>query len=216
MEEQFYVVWPLVLLLLLSGRRQHAIRWTITLVVCITVWRVHLVLSGADPERTYNGFDTHSDALLIGCTLALFKPGKEFAQLARRTAVLPVLGIAAILATVGLRTLAAQTIGLTLAALCTAWIITAAREEGWLKKALSLRPLVYTGKISYGLYLWHYPIILMVQAHVHSSKLLTLALACLSYPIAAISFRYVEKRFLKLKAHRVPVATVPSGASVQP
>ncbi|MGF6781625.1 acyltransferase family protein [Paraburkholderia sp. GAS334] len=214
MEEQFYIVWPLLLLLI---HRKHAIRWTMSLIVVITVWRVHLALSGADPERTYNGFDTHADPLFIGCTLALFKPGKRLARLAQRTAVLPVLGIAAILATVGLRTLAAQTIGLTLAALCTAWIITAALEDGWLKRTLSLRPLVYTGKISYGLYLWHYPIIRMIHAHVHLPSMLTLPLALLSYPVAAISFWYVEKRFLKLKArYRVPVVTVPSVAGVQP
>ena len=63
MEEQFYLLWP-VLLAFIFARR--AICCILGLIIVMITWRCFLALNGADPERTYNGFDTHGDALLIG------------------------------------------------------------------------------------------------------------------------------------------------------
>ncbi len=70
MEEQFYLLWPAILLLI---RARRPVTLISALVVLVTVWRLVLVLSGAPAERTYNGFDTHADGLLIGSALALFR-----------------------------------------------------------------------------------------------------------------------------------------------
>lgn len=198
-EEQFYLLWPPLLLLI---RLRRPLRWTIALIAIITVWRFHVALSGADPERTYNGFDTHADTLLIGCVLALLKPGRRIAHLAGRTAALPVLGLVAIFTTMGLRTIEAQTVGMTLAALCSAWIVVAALDHGWIARVLSLRPLVFTGKISYGLYLWHFPIIHLLSAYSHLPRLAMLLAACVSYPVAVVSYRLIEQPFLNMKSRR--------------
>jgi peptidoglycan/LPS O-acetylase OafA/YrhL len=68
MEEQFYLLWPALLTLIFARR---AICCILGLIVVMVTWRCFLALNGADPERTYNGCDTHGDALLIGCLLAL-------------------------------------------------------------------------------------------------------------------------------------------------
>jgi peptidoglycan/LPS O-acetylase OafA/YrhL len=198
-EEQFYLLWPPALLLI---RHRRPLCWTIALIALVTLWRFHVALSGADPERTYNGFDTHADSLLIGCTLALIKPGQRIIHLAGRTAVLPVAGLAAIFACMGLRTIETQTVGLTVAALCSAWIIVAALDHGWLARLLSLRPLVFTGRISYGLYLWHFPIIHLAQAHPHLPRIAVLSFAFLSYPVAIASYLLIEQPFLNMKSRR--------------
>lgn len=63
MEEQLYLLWPALLTLIFARR---AICCIFGLIVVMVTWRCFLALNGADPERTYNGFDTHGDALLIG------------------------------------------------------------------------------------------------------------------------------------------------------
>jgi peptidoglycan/LPS O-acetylase OafA/YrhL len=63
MEEQFYLLWPALLTLIFARR---AICCIFGLIVVMVTWRCFLALNGADPERTYNGFDTHGDAPLIG------------------------------------------------------------------------------------------------------------------------------------------------------
>ena len=68
MEEQFYLLWPALLVFIFSRR---AICCVLAMIIAMVTWRCFLALDGADPERTYNGFDTHGDALLIGCLLAL-------------------------------------------------------------------------------------------------------------------------------------------------
>jgi len=63
MEEQFYLLWPALLAFIFTRR---AIPCITGLIIVMVTWRCFLALNGADPERTYNGFDTHGDALLIG------------------------------------------------------------------------------------------------------------------------------------------------------
>ncbi|WP_426527853.1 hypothetical protein [Bradyrhizobium sp. McL0615] len=67
MDEQFHLLWPALLTLIFARR---AICCILGLIVAMVTRRCFLALNGADPERTYNG-DTHGDALLIGCLLAL-------------------------------------------------------------------------------------------------------------------------------------------------
>ena len=71
---------------------------------------------------------------------------------------------------------------------------------------LSAWPLRYFGKISYGLYLYHYPIMLAGKGHAP-----TLVLIGVSFTAAAISYEFVEKPFLKLKAR---ASTSASGSSL--
>ena len=87
MEEQFYILWPGAFILL-RGRRPLA--WLLALIAAVVVWRCVLALGGSNPERVYNGFDTHADTLLIGCALAVAQPGAAARRMAGRFAIVPV------------------------------------------------------------------------------------------------------------------------------
>jgi len=194
MEEQFYLLWPALLALIFARR---AICYILALIIVMITWRCFLALNGADPERTYNGFDTHGDAILIGCLLAL---------LVRRNPDPPIKlskmwlvasgGLLAILFLLPHRTVFAQTAGLSIAALLTAMMIAGLRLESPLKSLLSIRPLVYTGKISYGFYLWHYPIVLGLSQYGIMGKMAALML---SFGLASASYHWIELPFLALK-----------------
>lgn len=199
MEEQFYIIWPTAFLLM-RGRRP--LLWLGTLIAAMVAWRSFLAVGGSNPERLYNGFDTHADTLLIGCALAVARPGEKLRRMAGRFAVVPVIALAAVLGGFTYRSPFVQTVGFSLAGLATAWVIVAAMEPGWVKRALSVRPLVYTGKISYGLYLWHAPILIIGPRYIPGYPALLLIPA--SFAVAALSHAIVEKPFLRLKTRFEP------------
>lgn len=204
MEEQFYLLWPLTLTFI-TPRRPRT--WVLGAIILVFAWRCFLAFSGADPERTYNGFDTHSDALLIGCALALTTLGPWVLKAARAAVAIPLAAMAVMLATMHDQSFFTQTIGLSLTAICAAWIMVVAIDGGWLKRLLSLPPMTYTGRISYGWYLWHYPAIAIIRAHFHNPAAGVVA-AAVSYLVAVASFHFVERPFLRLKARFEPARQV--------
>jgi hypothetical protein len=127
MEEQFYILWPALMLLLY---RRRPLLWISLAIVSIASWRSFLALDGSDPERTYNGFDTHAaDALMIGCAVAVVKFKPWFLQMALKFAVVPISAMIHILLDLQHRTVATQTIGLSAAAIVAAWLMLAAFAE---------------------------------------------------------------------------------------
>ena len=159
------------------------------------MWRFYLCFfAGADPERTYNGFDSHSDGLLIGCLLALGNPHR-FVQTAARYAVIPAIAMLCIFLLLPHRTIFTQTFGLTLSAAISAWLILGAMGEGWLKHWLTRPWMVFTGRISYAWYLWHYPVILWsreIFPQTGAAKYLAMFVAAAAgYLAAAASYRWV-------------------------
>jgi peptidoglycan/LPS O-acetylase OafA/YrhL len=176
LEEQFYVLWPLALLLLcrrrgLAGRLPAVLSGA---VIVIALWRAVLALTGAQWTRMYFALDTRADALMVGCALAAWLRGPRTA-LARPTglsrAVLPVagptaLGLLAVAMVVmpdvsepGARILFEG--GYTVVALVTGVLILALelRRPAWLFRVLAVGPLAWLGRISYGFYLWHFPVV---------------------------------------------------------
>jgi peptidoglycan/LPS O-acetylase OafA/YrhL len=187
---------------------RRAISCILVLIIMMITWRCFLAMNGADPERTYNGFDTHGDALLIGCLLALLvrRNPDPTIKLSEMWLVASA-GLLAILFLLPHRNLFAQTAGLTIAALLTAAMIASLRRETPLKSFLSIRPLVYTGKISYGFYLWHYPIVLGLSKYGNMGKMAALVL---SFGLASASYHWIELRFLaQKKQFAARPATVP-------
>ncbi len=207
MEEQFYLLWPGLFSFVYSRR---PIVWLALAFVVVSAWRVFLASSGADPERTYNGFDTHSDGLVLGCIIALLSRQRLSAVLAQAVAI-PVIGLLLIFFFVHVHTYFAQTAGLGISAILAAWIILALEHDCWLKIFLSAKPLVFTGRISYGWYLWHFPIVRAAQFamtrfhrfHGGRAESIVVDGACfaLSYLVAVFSFRFIETPFLRLKKH---------------
>jgi peptidoglycan/LPS O-acetylase OafA/YrhL len=167
-EEQFYLIWPLLLFAVLrrSGRPPARMLAALIVVVVVARW-ICWDLSQAD--WIYYATTSHCDGLLIGSLLAVL--------LARRPVDAPVpnwsmplawaglAGLMVMMATLRIDGGATYEYGLLLVAVFSAMVIQhlAIAGDGLLIRVLSVRPLVAIGVVSYGLYLYHFPVFKAVQ-----------------------------------------------------
>jgi peptidoglycan/LPS O-acetylase OafA/YrhL len=177
-EEQFYLVWPLVLLLLLHRARRRGRSWrrpgaglAVSLGVFSAVLMAVMFTPGADPTRVYFGTDTRLFDLMAGATIAFIAAARPQPNTnARRTlhvagpvaaAVLGAFWITAGTAT-GLPTDFMFQGGFLICALLAGIVVADARllDRGAFGRVLSVGPLHFLGTISYGVYLWHWPVII--------------------------------------------------------
>ena len=205
-EDQFYLLWPVLLFALIryAGRR-GALVATLVLIVACAAWRIVLTLNGETIERLYNGFDTRCDTLLVGCALALSGIGRPDGAPAVAAAV-RVLWLPCVAALVAIMA-AFQWVdrpmflgGYTLVALLGAVLILATLQQTRFARVMEYTPLVATGRISYALYIWHYPVWFVLHLDyglsILAAGLLTIPL---SFAAAAASYFVVERPFLNLR-----------------
>ncbi len=201
-EEQFYLVWPFAVLLL------ALIRWRTVRVIIVSVLAllsaaamVLLYIPGGDATRVYYGTDTHAFGLAIGAALALAMRARAGSR-RRRLTVLGVVALVAVLATTALlqddSPLTYQG-GLVGVALLTA-VVIAASVGSRLGRVLDVAPLRWVGARSYGLYLWHWPVFVLVEAALPTWdrtgaggwELCGIALA-ITVVAATLSYRLIEQ-----------------------
>ena len=207
-EEQFYVVLPLLVILLMKFRgRLSRILPLLGLGLASAALMAEWSLRGEEATRIYFGSDTHVFGLLLGAALAMLVT--RLAPDPAPAALTPVRQAGLIAATaLGLGTLAwlAWTLpegspasfqgGFQLAtgaALLTVWAVT--REGAWAGRALDVAPLRWVGERSYGIYLWHWPLLLIIgkalgPGQVWATAIITLVCTVL---VSALSYRYLEQ-----------------------
>jgi peptidoglycan/LPS O-acetylase OafA/YrhL len=202
-EEQWYLLLPLVLVVVLPRlRSRRALGW---LLVCLgavsAIWMAaRAPEAGGNSARVYYGTDTRVQALLIGSALAaLLTPG--LLERVRPRAVAVGWGGAAV-ALVALVLLTEESGwtyrgGFLVFAVATAAVVAAvvSHPSGWLANALGWGPLVLVGQMSYGLYLWHWPIFLFLspaRTGLSGWPLFGLRLV-VTFAVAGISYRYLEQ-----------------------
>ena len=211
-EEQFYLIWPLVLLLLyrVFGRKRKAVGFVcLVLAVASAVWMAVLFNPEGDPTRVYYGTDTRAFSLLIGALLAFVWPSRRAEYVGRVNAGsgllkgIDIMGIVALAAIVVMMVLVDGMSafmyrgGLVLTSFLTGIVMIAlVMPDGLLARIFSIGPLVWIGKRSYGMYLWHYPLILLLSpidpaASGHSWWFYLLVFA-LTFAVSGLSYRFVE------------------------
>ncbi|HAL23982.1 MAG TPA: acyltransferase [Stenotrophomonas sp.] len=187
-EEHFYLLWPLVLLAALRMSRPGQLATFGLLFVLATLWRWDVVDSGNDWRIAYYSFDTRLSGLFLGGFLAVWRPQSgPKASLATGLA-----GLAAIAVAVGFS-------GWREYPSLKGWMLlaelgSAAAVYGACQIKLLTRPaLVWPGRMSYGIYLWHYPIVYWLRDQYWDWPQMLATAGALSVAAAAASFYLIER-----------------------
>jgi peptidoglycan/LPS O-acetylase OafA/YrhL len=208
-EEQFYLVWPLVVAAGLL-RRRGALAGVLLAAAGSSLLCALLYTPGSDPSRVYFGTDTHSAGLLVGAALALAharwwprEQGAKTRVTHRRRLQATVAGTVALALLLGALLRLDETEpfvyrgGLAAVAVCTALLLGVLLHPAGapMARALAGRPLRWVGVRSYGIYLWHWPVLVLSSPHGDPRETnpgVMLAQVAASVLLAALSFRFVE------------------------
>ncbi|MDR4172503.1 acyltransferase family protein [Bacillus nitratireducens] len=206
-EEQFYVVWPFIISLGLYHIKKQS---RMILLICLGAVASALAMAilyepGADPSRIYYGTDTRAFSLLIGAALALIWPSNRLANkiIPKARLILDVVGGTALIIILLMFWKTNQydpflyNGGMVLLSIATALLVAnLAHPASRIAQFLRFRPLRWMGIRSYGIYLWHYPILTLTTPKVNAGDF-SLIRAILQFlliiMIAQISWKYIEK-----------------------
>lgn len=210
-EEQYYLLWPLLLLAMLRTlRSRRTILWLILGGVLLS-WlaRALMCAEGVPFERLYNGLDTRADALLMGSLLGVaWSSGliseTGFSAAARKaTSAVSILGLVVLCMAARWDRPWMYYLSFFLIALFAGAITLdlLSRREGVLNRIMEWRPLVWVGRISYGLYLWHYPIFRLVQLEDWPWYVGLPVGVTATFVVAVVSYYFLERPLLRRKFH---------------
>ena len=203
-EEQFYLLWPLILLFLLRRSKNNRYRLLSAIIVMValsTVWTAVLYSPAVDPLRVYYGTDTRAAGFLVGAMLAVLwspwqaspKTGSSFPE---------ALGWAGLLALVLLynKLNEFQPLlyrgGILMTALASALlIIGASTPTTWISRLLEAPPLRWIGSRSYSIYLWHWPVFMLTRPGFDlqiPTSWIRVGQVLVTFVLAELSYRWIE------------------------
>jgi peptidoglycan/LPS O-acetylase OafA/YrhL len=233
-EEQFYFVFPLFSWLLLQRLRLTRARYGVALVALLAGSIACLMFLGLSHDAIYYGTETRAAEILVGALLAVamyhHKVTKIIAEDERVRAGISIIGIAALVACVAAWVLVDQSDDglyhgglIAYACLSAAVILAAITPHGPLRIVLGVRPLRWVGRISYGVYLYHWPVFLWISEErtgwtplelLAPRLLVTFGLALLSYRYLEVPVRRGQRLFKVPAARLAPVAVAAIVVSV--
>lgn len=219
-EAQFYLIWPPILYhLMRKNVARNRVKHGLLVAAAISALLMAILyVPGGDPSRAYYGTDTRAFSLLLGCWLAVRWPFDRVSAMVasklkdiRRTMVL-VVGPACVVALVAMMLFTegysafSYYGGILLCSLLSVGAIAALVPQGSpMARFFSLEPLVWIGQRSYAIYLWHYPILELLNPLNTTTGTpwwkLVLELV-LILAISDLSYRFVEKPFRILGSKR--------------
>jgi len=209
-EEHFYLIWPLLLFagLKLGLSRRRLVMITLLLAVASAVHRATLQQLGALPVRTYYGIDTRADALLIGCATGMCVSWGLIRARSFRSLLAPaLLFVFVCLIATDYTSRFMHLGGFTLLAVATAVLLVnlVLSPASYTSAFLEYAPLVWLGRISYRVYLWHYPVF-KATSFLRAGWPLKLCLAvAATLIVSSLSYYLLERTALSLKRRFVSV-----------
>ena len=204
-EEQFYLLWPPIMAVAIAAFGKRRVVYGVIAGTILSALLAAILFSpGHDPSRIYYGTDTRAAGLLIGVLLAFAWPAARLAPVRNRqaTLMLDAAGVAALVFLLYLMTIIGELSaglyrgGFLLVAVVTAVLLAVvAHPSSRLGKVFALAPLVWIGKRSYGIYLWHWPVLQLTRAHQDvpfGGPVLLMLQVALTIGLAEVSYHFVE------------------------
>jgi peptidoglycan/LPS O-acetylase OafA/YrhL len=210
-EEQFYIVWPIILLTLLRiSRKRHYVA-LVAAAVALFSWlaSIHLTMSGASERRLCFGLDGRADTLMIGCILSVVLSSGLMTENAKKT----IQKLLVVIAPLSMASLLAFSIfgnklgrsffyfGFVIIALLAAALIldVLVSPRSIIRRLMAMKWLVWIGSVSYGLYLWHWPIFWGMHGFGFKGWTVVLVGTPLTFLVVLLSYYGMEKPILELK-----------------
>ncbi|WP_414045210.1 acyltransferase family protein [Macrococcus equi] len=210
-EEQFYLFFPFILLLLFKFMKKKSKIFIVFFVVSIISMAIMWILfnPSLSISRIYFGTDTRLQTLLLGAMLALIWPAYKLKEHPPKYVVwfidvIGLIGFLFLIRSFFVFTEHSASVfqgGLYVLGIFTLlFIMASVHPETFISKVLSLPVLTWIGRYSYSLYLWHYPIIVLMQSHFIQGQIpwyVHIFSILLTVIMAVISYHFIEQPFRK-------------------